>query len=146
MSKYKYSQEQKIHACISYLSGKKSSLQLALELGMSKHGRTTISGWVKRYQAHGADTFVKGMSNKSYSKEFKNMVVQEYLSGAGGVQALAAKYNIPSKTILERWIKKYNNHIELKDYDPKPEVYMADTLKTTYEEKIEIVKYCIAHD
>jgi hypothetical protein len=39
----------------------------------------------------------------------------------------------------------YNAHIELKDYDPKPVVYMSDTLKATYEEKIKIVQDCLNH-
>lgn len=146
MFNYKYSQEQKVLASISYLSGEKSALQIALELGMSKYGKSEIRGWAKRYRAYGEDAFAMVESNKSYSKEFKNMVVQDYLSGAGGAQALAVKYNISSPSVLKDWIKKYNNHIELEDYNPKPEVYMANTLKTTYEEKIEIVKYCLAHD
>jgi transposase-like protein len=32
------------------------------------------------------------------------------------------------------------------DYDPKPEVYMAKSRKTTYEERIEIVQYCLEHE
>lgn len=42
--------------------------------------------------------------------------------------------------------KKYNNHIELKDYNPASGVYMKDTLKTTLEERIEIVRYCLSHN
>ena len=41
---------------------------------------------------------------------------------------------------------KYNANRELKDYDPKREVYMATARrKTTIEERKEIVKYCINH-
>ena len=37
--------------------------------------------------------------------------------------------------------------MELKDYDPKREVYMADAKrKTTLEERKEIVEYCISHE
>jgi len=44
--------------------------------------------------------------------------------------------------------KPRNNYYskELKDYDPNPEVYMADTLKTTFKERLEIVKYRLVHD
>ena len=42
---------------------------------------------------------------------------------------------------------KYNANIELKDYEPKQEVYMAEAQrKTTLEECKEIVEYCISHD
>lgn len=42
---------------------------------------------------------------------------------------------------------KYNANIELKSYDPKREVYMAEARrKTTLTERREIAGYCIAHD
>ena len=45
------------------------------------------------------------------------------------------------------WIKKYNNLEELKDYNPKWEIYMKDySRKTTYEERIEIVNDCLTND
>ena len=59
---------------------------------------------------------------------------------------MAAKYGIPKCTTVLNWVNKYNSHRELKDYDPKPEVYMADTLKVSKEKKIEIIKYCIDHN
>ena len=47
---------------------------------------------------------------------------------------------------MQKWIIKYNNLEELRDYNPKPEVYMQDrSRKTTYEERIEIVNYCLEH-
>jgi transposase-like protein len=73
-------------------------------------------------------------------------VVKEYLSGNHSYFDLTIKYNIPSDSTIIAWVLKYNNHIELKDYDPKPEVYMKDALKTTFEERLEIVEYCLAHN
>ncbi len=58
------------------------------------------------------------------------MVVQEYLQGHGSSIDLATKYGILKCTTVLNWVKKYNSHRELKGYDPKPEVYMADTLKS----------------
>ena len=41
----------------------------------------------------------------------------------------------------------YNANIELKDYNPKREVYMAKARrKTTIDERKEIVNYCIEHN
>ena len=41
----------------------------------------------------------------------------------------------------------YNANRELKDYDPKQEVYMAEARrKTTFEERKEIVDYCQKHN
>ena len=75
------------------------------------------------------------------------MCVEAVLSGKGSVNDIVAKYNISSGYVLRNWIKLYNTNKELKDYDPKREVYMADARrKTTLEERKEIVEYCIAHD
>ena len=42
---------------------------------------------------------------------------------------------------------RYNANRELKDYNPKREVYMAEARrKTTIEERREIVEYCINHE
>ena len=84
--------------------------------------------------------------NSSYSKEFKDMVVQDYVQNGLSPDELATKYNISSKTVIIQWIKRYNNHIEQRDYCPHPEVYMAERKKTTKEERMEIVQYCINHD
>ena len=48
---------------------------------------------------------------------------------------------------LRKWIRMYNANRELKDYNPKQEVYMAEARrKTTLEERKEIVDYCINHN
>ena len=125
--KLKYSQAQKVQACIDYVSGKKSAKQIAQELKMGKRGDARIYKWIKSYSVHGASCFEEKKNNQSYSKEFKEKIVKEYLNGEGSLDDLTAKYNLPSVSILCSWIKKYNSHIELKDYDPKPEIYMAET-------------------
>lgn len=141
--KNKYTKEQKVKACEDYLTGKKSAIQIAQELNMGKSGKSKVYFWIKRYQSIGDSAFDNNSRNKSYSKEFKMMVINEYLSGKESMETLSIKYNIPSKETVRGWIMKYNNHIEIKDYDPRPEVYMADTKKTTFEERKEIVNWCL---
>lgn len=144
--KAKYSAEQKVQACEDYLSGKKSAKQIAMELGMGNGGAHKIRLWARICRVNGSEIFQDKPHNRSYSKEFKEKVVKEYLAGQGSVYDLQAKYGIPSHETIRNWILKYNNHIEIKDYDPKPEVYMAEPRKTIYEERIEIVQYCLEHD
>ena len=85
--------------------------------------------------------------NKSYTKEFKLQVVEEYISGQGSLAELIIKYDISSTKQLRSWISVYNANRELKDYCPKREVYMAEARrKTTIEERKEIVDYCINHN
>ncbi|WP_405121553.1 helix-turn-helix domain-containing protein [Sellimonas caecigallum] len=95
---------------------------------------------------HGIDAFICGPGNASYTSEFKTMCVEEVLSGYGSSMNTGAKYKVyPS--VLGSWIKMYNANRELKDYDPKREVYMAEARrKTTIEERKKIVTYCIEHN
>ncbi len=144
--KSNYTVGQKVKASIDYLSGLKSASLIAIELNMGKQGRNVVRNWAEKYNVYGESVFINKSKNNCYSQEFKEQVVREYLNGHISPNELIVKYNIPSKSTLVKWIKMYNNHIELKEYAPKPEVYMADTLKTTYEDRMEIVKYCLAHD
>lgn len=144
--KPKYTIRQKIKASEDYLSSKKSMRQIAIELNMGKQGRELVRIWVEKYRSQGRSAFITNSKNKSYTKDFKEKIIKEYLRGESSIAALSIKYKISSQSTLRNWIMKYNNHIELKDYDPKPEVYMEDTLKTTYRQRIDIVKYCIEHD
>ena len=143
--KLKYTVKQKVKACKDYISGKKSATKIADELHMGKYGDVRIREWARLYKANGATIFDNSGGNHSYSKEFKEKVVKEYIDGKGSATDLAAKYGIPKPGTIMCWVKKYNNHIELKDYSPSPEVYMAGTLKATKQEKIQIVKYCLEH-
>ena len=144
--KAKYSPEQKVKACEDYLSGRKSAIQIARELNMGKNGNDTVFEWSKKYRVNGVSAFEETHHNRSYSKEFKQKVVNEYLKGKGSFRDLSVKYGIPSTKTLRGWLSSYNNHIELKDYDPKREVYMAERRKTDFDERLEIVRYALDHD
>ena len=73
--------------------------------------------------------------------------MEEYLSGKGTILEITVKHGISVTKVFRRWILKYNADIELKSYDPKREVYMAEARrKTTLEERKEIVNYCINHN
>ena len=45
-----------------------------------------------------------------YTEQFKHMVVQEYLSGGGGYQALSKRHGIASRSLVERWVTAYQLH------------------------------------
>ena len=144
----KYSPEEKIKIVKEYLSGQ-SSLK---EIG-SRYGYTNKKGypgcflrWIALYKAHGESAFYCN-GNSCYSKEFKTMVVEEYISGIASATDLAAKYKISSESVLLKWVGLYNANRELREYNPQKEVYMAEARrKTTVEERKEIVEYCISHN
>ena len=146
MSKYrKYSAEEKLKIVEGYLAGKYSLNSKAHELGYTRAPGCFFQ-WVRIYEKHGAEAFLKKSKNNTYTSVFKQMVVEEYLSGIDSAVMLAAKYKLEA-TILLNWVKLYNANRELKDYCPNREVYMAETRrKTTIEERKEIVEYCISHN
>ena len=144
MSKPQHTPEWKIRVVKEYLSGVGSYADIGRAHGIS---RQTVMVWVQRYQEHGEAGFSFSSGNKHYSKEFKIKCVKAVLRGEGSVDTIVAKYNISDRSVLRRWIMKYNANMELKDYEPKREVYMAEARrKTTLEERKEIVEYCISHN
>lgn len=142
----KYTSEEKLNIVEGYLNGLFSLEEKAHELGY-KAAPGCFKRWVRQYQEQGAEGLLRLAGNKSYTAEFKTMVVEEYLSGKGSAVDLAAKHKISTADVLLHWVSLYNANRKLKDYNPKREVYMAQARrKTTLEERKEIVEYCISHD
>ncbi len=113
---------------------------MANQYGM---GRSMVYQWFHEYNSRGESAFDYSSKNKKYSIDLKKAAINDYLEGLGSLKAIANKYEISAHTILRKWVMKYNSHIEITDYDPKPEVYMAKSRKTTQEKRIEVVKYCL---
>jgi transposase-like protein len=84
--------------------------------------------------------------NKKYSKELKIQAVEDYLAGLGSQIDICKKYGIRSKGKLQRWIKQYNGHEELKSSGTGGSTIMTKGRKTTFNERVEMVQYCIEHD
>ena len=144
-----YSVQEKIQAVLDYKNGRRSIAQICNDLGTRGTHSTstaTVRKWVADYDKYGEERFVHKDKNKSYTKEFKEMVVQEYLDGKGSSIYLSIKYDIPSPGTLRKWANSYNSHEEMKDYNPKGDAYMTKSRKTTFEERIEIVQYCLSHE
>ena len=144
MSKKKHSPEWMLARIEEYLSGEGSYETIARA---NEINEWTLRQWVKKYLEYGAEAFVVRTGNAYYSKEFKRRCVEAVICGEGNVDDIVARNNISSKSVLQSWIKLYNANVELKDYDPKREVYMANAKrKTTPKERKEIVEYCISHE
>lgn len=143
MTKVKYRIDMKERIVKEYLSGEGSYKRLAEKYRI---GRQSLQGWVRKYREHGTTGLLPRQGNSSYTSDFKKKCVEAVLRGEGSVDEIVAKYNISAREVLRNWIKCYNANKELKDYDPKREVYMADARrKTTLEERKEITEYCLSH-
>jgi len=137
--KPKYSKEVKIKACHDYEKGIGNFDSIAQKIGSVE---PVVRRWYLAYKEHGPEAFETSNKNRSYSKEFKLSVIEEYTSGKYSQSDLVGKYNI-SAGVISNWINKWYNGIELKDYDPKGDVYTMKSRKTTFEERLEIVKWVI---
>lgn len=134
--------ESKIDAVNEYLKGNVSQETIARRLGV---GQTTVRQWIANYESMGLEAFRRNR-NKRYTKKFKEQAVTDYLSGKGSLLEICKKYKIKSTCQLRSWIKKYNGHEELKASGTGGTVIMTKGRKTTFDERVEIVQYCIAHD
>ena len=138
----KFSKEEKIKVCEAYKAGQGSYKSLAKSIGAAY---ITVKKWCSLYRYHGASAFEYSNSNASYTKEFKLEIIEAFISGTHSRLELSGKYNV-SLSVVERWIKMYNEGIEIKDYDPKGAIYTMDSRKTTFKERLEIVEWVIDND
>ena len=143
--KAKYTVEAKERAAERYLQGEASAAGIAAEMGMGRHGDDKVREWATAYRENGIEGFHLKKGNSHYTGELKRDAVEEYLRGKGSLREISRKYKIPNSGTLLNWIRVYNSNRELRDYDPKPEVYVAMRKKTTKEERQEIVAYCLEH-
>lgn len=134
--------DEKLNAVKQYLSGSLSYAQVGTRYSVKG---TTVSRWVHTYKAFGEMGLKEVSRNQSYSKKLKSDAVEEYLAGRGSLENIRCKYGLKSDNQLLQWIKKYNGHEEIKKSNSGGTL-MTKGRKTTLDERIEIVKYCIEHD
>jgi transposase-like protein len=141
--KQKVATDEKIRIAKLCLSGKLSQREAARQVGVRY---MTVHSWVVKYKFQGELGFVEQEKNQVYSNELKQAAVNDYLSGIGSQQTIASKYGLRSRTQLQNWIKMYNSHEKLPNSGAGGTTIMTKGRKTTFEERIEIASYCIAHD
>ena len=145
MSKRKYTKEFKLKALKEH---EEEASFYSLE---KKYGITlgTVKQWNSAFQTRGEDFLTPQNSDLCrYTAEFKEAVVLDYLPGGGSGQSIAAKYGIHTESTVLKWVRQYNSHEELTDSRKTGGYLMTKDIKrrkTTMEERIKIVEYCISH-
>ena len=142
MSKSKISHSEKLQTVYLILEGKESLRHAAVRLGISL---SSIQQWISIYKSEGEGAFLVTV-NKRYSKELKEQAVLDYLCGQGSQQEICQRYGIRARSKLQKWIKQYNSHEELKASGTGGIFIMTKGRKTTFDDRVEIVQYCIGHD
>ncbi|WP_074036508.1 IS3 family transposase [Exiguobacterium sp. AT1b] len=98
--------------------------------------------WKVKFDTDGIDALKESKTWKLYTKEQKLAAVRDYLDGFTKMEVLS-KHQISDWSVLRRWIKKYTSHSELTDSRKGMDRAMAKGRKTTFEERMEIVRYCL---
>ena len=141
--KAKVSPGQKLEAVDDYLCGNKSCTQICYELNVTKK---SFDQWVRKFKLHGVEGLKTTTKNTFYPIELKYQAITDYLNGIGSLFEICSKYNISSHGILQQWIKKYNSHKTFKSHNKQGDRIMTNGRKTTYEERTEIVAFCISNN
>ncbi|MGY4761958.1 IS3 family transposase [Paenibacillus caseinilyticus] len=141
MSKEKYCATEKLAILEEVSSGKIGFIAATKRYGMNK---TTLMKWQRRYKLYGYEGLERSTRNRSYSAELKLQAVKDYVEGGLSKYRIIDKYRISSTTQLSNWIKKYNGHSSLKAYKGEAQA-MTKGRSTTWDERIDIVHYCLAH-
>ena len=141
--KSKFTPEEKLKVVETIQNGIDSAYNQARLLRIDQ---TTIQRWICNYMSLGMNGLITANKNFSYSKALKEAAVLDYLSGLGSLIEICQKYGIRSKGQLWNWILKYNGHEELKTSGIGGTGIMAKGRKTTYDERVEIVTYCIENE
>ena len=140
---HKFSYEEKVKILSEYLDGTYGFREVCRRHNINQG---SLKDWKRLYETFGWSGLKTGSKTNHYSSETKEAAVRDYLSHALTIPEILKKYQIRSGTQLKRWIKKYNGHEELKSSGTGGNTIMTKGRKTTFEERVEIVQYCIAHD
>ena len=141
--KHKYSFEEKVKILQEYHTGVHGFRELCRIYGMAQQA---LKDWIRLYETFGTEGLRTSSTITHYSKETKEAAVKDYLTHKFTIKELLKKYQIRSGTQLRRWVKRYNGHEELKASGTGGTIIMTKGRKTTFDERVDIVQYCIAHD
>ena len=141
--KSKYTYDEKVKILMEYQSGIYGFRDICRIYGIA---RQSLKDWMRLYETFGLEGLKPSSSNVNYSKKMKEAAVQDYLAHKMPVIELLKKYQLRSETQLRQWILKYNGHEELKASRTGGTVIMTKGRKTSFDERVEIVQYCISHD
>ena len=141
--KAKFSFEVKLNSVLMYKRGEISQCAIAQQLGADEK---SIRQWLMIYDSQGADGLKETHHNRSWSSEIKQCAVLDYLSGNSSMFDICQKYKISTTSLLRQWIMVYNDsHKELKSTGSGRNKPMTKGRKVTFDEKIDIVHFCIAN-
>jgi transposase len=135
----KYSAQEKFEIITAYENRKISVSDFCKQHHISPR---TLNDWIYQFQTYGTEGLQGSGEWKRYSKKVKTAAVNDFLSGQYSQVEIVRKYEISSRSVLQRWIRIYNDHRELEE-TKREKNSMIKGRSTTLEERFEIVMYCL---
>lgn len=137
--KCKYEENQKLELVKECIEGRTNPTALSKETGVS---RSRIRDWIELYQRYGSAGLRTEVKNRKYTQETKMAAVEAYLTGKYTQLEVCKKYEIRAASQLNSWIKRYNGYKGPITRNTGGEI-VTKGRKTTFDERVEIVKACI---
>ena len=135
--------EDKIKAVEDYLAGRLGAREFER---VYEKPNARLYEWVRWYKTRGGIGLFPASTNRKYPIEVKRLAVEEYLSGTMSLNDICVKYDISTRDMVIRWIKCYNNHENSEQSKHGGTNFMTKTRKTTFEERTEMVGYCLSNN
>lgn len=143
MKKGKISFKTKLDAVKAYQNKEGSLKSIANNY---KVHESTFRKWVMIYESQGEEGLMPSKTHKYWDKEIKLNAVHEYITGNVSLRDICKKYKISTDTILLRWINVYNkDRKRLKTTKSGGKKLMIKARKTSFDERIKIVNFCVAN-
>ncbi|SES10403.1 Transposase and inactivated derivatives [Salipaludibacillus aurantiacus] len=142
MSRKNFTALEKLRIIAEYNDGDLQPKEVARKYDLNV---STLKKWRLLYEESGAAGLEPIKNHKSYSAELKQAAVHDYLSGGFSQSEVTRKYGISTRNVLMGWVELYNGHKALKDDRKGLSRSMTKGKNVCFEEKVEIVKDCLAH-
>ena len=136
----------KVELVERFLRGEIGAGEAGRLAGLENAGASSFPKWVSIYRNEGPAGLLEQKSYRHYPAEIKQAAVNAYLGGEGSFQEISERYGLRSSTQLKKWLKEYNTHGEIKSRGSGGGSYMRKARNTTPEERLEIVRDCLAND
>lgn len=94
----KFSPEEKINAVKEYLNGNEGYLLLSKRIEVDS---SLLRNWVKQFELHGEQAFIKRYTNYSY--QYKLDVLSYIKENGSSIREAAAIFNIPTPSTILAW-------------------------------------------
>lgn len=143
IAKSSFSAQEKYELIMDYRNRSISTIDFCNHRKINQH---TIKHWIYLFETYGMKGLQGADGWKRYSKELKTSAVLDFLAGKYSSRDVIRKYEISSRSVLARWVKIYNGHRELEETKKRMSISMTKGRSTTFEERLEIVMYCIQHE